>query len=514
MKSIKFLLFASFIFVVACTGTKKGIQTQDDGIIEVIFLQVNDVYEIAPLEGGKVGGMSRVATLRKQLLAENPNTLTVLAGDFLNPSVIATLPYDENEKIKGRHMVDVMNHTGIDLVCFGNHEFDIKENELQQRLDESQFQWVSTDVFHKTEEGVFPFHKMRNGKKEYIPETWTWEVKDADGTKIKIGFFSACIDANPVEYVSYKNPYFEAENACKKLKNETDVVFGLTHLDIKQDLELAALVPDVPLIMGGHNHDNMIHKVENVVITKADANAKTAYVHRLKFNTKTKKTEASHKLIQLNESIALDSTVNAVVKKWTDLADKKFAQQGFSPHDILLTLDEPLDGRENSVRNKQTNLGHLITESMSEAFYDQNDCALVNSGSIRLDDQLSGSISQLDIIRALPYGGKILELKMTGKLLHVILNEGLASKGTGAYLQWDKIEYNDQTKSWVVNNEPLNPENEYSVIISDYLLLGIDLKTLHKNSVGLLKINDKSDDNPNNPVNDIRTAIVQYIKKM
>ena len=512
MKLLKILFLASLIFVISCSGTKDGSQTKDDGIIEVIFLQVNDVYEIAPVEGGKSGGMARVATLRNQLLKENPNTLTVLAGDFLNPSVIATLPYDDKEKIKGRHMVDVMNHTGIDLVCFGNHEFDLKENELQQRIDESQFQWISTNVFHKTEHGTKPFHKNQDGKKEAIPETWIWEVVDADGTKIKIGFLSACVDSNPNDYVYYEYSFSKAFEAYQTLINSTDIVLGLTHLEIEEDMKLAEMIPNVALIMGGHNHYNMIHKVDNVVITKADANARTAYVHRLTYNTKTKKTKVSHELISLNESVALDPKVDAVVKKWTDLVDEKFAAQGFDPNEVLMTISVPLDGRENSVRFKQTNLGQLITKSMSMAFQNKNDCAIVNSGSIRLDDHLSGSITQLDIIRSLPFGGKIAEVKMTGKLLQDILNEGVASKGKGAYLQWDKIEHKELGGSWMINNEPLNPEKEYSVIVSEYLLLGLDIKALYRDAEGIIKISESADNDPENPENDIRTAIVQYLK--
>ena len=507
---IFFLVISIFFF--SCSGTKNANESKDDGIIEVIFLQVNDVYEIAPLEGGSVGGMARLATLRKQLIEENPNTLTVLAGDFLNPSVIATLPYNEKEKIKGRQMVDVMNHTGINLVCFGNHEFDIKELELQMRINESQFQWVSTDVKHKTKNGIEPFFKMKGDTKEDIPETWTWTVEDEDGTKIRIGFFSACIDSNPVDYVFYGEPYPEAERAYKKLSKSSDIVIGLTHLDIEQDLELATLVPTVPLIMGGHNHDNMIHRVDNVVVTKADANAKTAYVHRITHNTKTKKTETSHKLIALNESIELDSAVSVVVKKWTDLADKKFAELGFDPNQVLKTFDPPLDGRESSIRNKQTNLGQLITKSMSFAFENHNDCSIVNAGSVRLDDQLSGKVTQLDIIRTLPFGGKIAMVKMKGLLLEKILNEGLAKKGSGAYLQWDGIKYNENDDIWLINKQPLEIEKEYSVVVSSYLLLGIDIKSLNRESEGIVEIIESADNDPDNPLNDIRVAIVDYIK--
>ncbi len=42
--------------------------------VALTILQLNDIYELTPVSGGKEGGLARVATLRKELLAENPNT--------------------------------------------------------------------------------------------------------------------------------------------------------------------------------------------------------------------------------------------------------------------------------------------------------------------------------------------------------------------------------------------------------------------------------------------------------
>jgi hypothetical protein len=56
--------------------------------IQWTFLQMNDVYELIPLGGGKKGGLARVATIRKLLLQENPNTITFLAGDVVSPSAL------------------------------------------------------------------------------------------------------------------------------------------------------------------------------------------------------------------------------------------------------------------------------------------------------------------------------------------------------------------------------------------------------------------------------------------
>ena len=123
---LKFIKSLSYIFSIAVLISC----SQDDGKIDFTFLQLNDVYEIAPIQGGKFGGMARVETVHQQLLQENKNTMLFMAGDFLNPSLLGTLKY-EGERIRGKQMIEVMNAMKFDLVAFGNHEFDLKKSDLQ-----------------------------------------------------------------------------------------------------------------------------------------------------------------------------------------------------------------------------------------------------------------------------------------------------------------------------------------------------------------------------------------------
>ena len=178
-----------------------GIGIPDDKI-EIIILQANDVYEIAPLEGGQVGGIARVAQIKKDLLAKNPNTIAVMAGDFLNPSVLGILKY-EGERIKGKQMVETMNVAGFDLATFGNHEFDLNETDLQKRINESEFDWTCSNTFQKKGGFLKPF--KQNGKD--IPSYWIREFKDADGTMIKIGVIGVCLNSNQKNYVHYEDAF-------------------------------------------------------------------------------------------------------------------------------------------------------------------------------------------------------------------------------------------------------------------------------------------------------------------
>ena len=57
MKNILTTL-AAISFLYACNTTKRT--SGDDGRIDINIVQINDVYEIAPLENGKSGGMARV----------------------------------------------------------------------------------------------------------------------------------------------------------------------------------------------------------------------------------------------------------------------------------------------------------------------------------------------------------------------------------------------------------------------------------------------------------------------
>lgn len=139
----KIFCFVPVLLLLLSCNPVKNVATNDNGKIEVVFVQINDVYEIAPLFGGREGGMARVATLKKKYHQKNPNSFLVISGDFVSPSVYNSLQYG-GRAIRGKQMVEAMNAAGMDFAVFGNHEFDIRENELQERINESNFQSISS----------------------------------------------------------------------------------------------------------------------------------------------------------------------------------------------------------------------------------------------------------------------------------------------------------------------------------------------------------------------------------
>lgn len=501
-----FFRFAlAMILFTSCTATRHT--TKDDGKIDVSFVQINDVYEIAPLSGGKEGGMARVATLKKKYLQKNPNTFLVIAGDFVSPSVYNSLQY-EGKPIRGKQMIEAMNAAGMDFAIFGNHEFDIKENELEDRINESNFQWISSNAFHKTKSGIVPFTHRNTD----LPKTFILNVRDADGTTAKIGFIGLVLPFNKADYVSYTETLFTAKQLYNQLKDSVDAVVAITHQSIQEDEILAREIPGLAAILGGHEHDQRFEKIGNIYITKALANAKSAYIVNLQINKKKHQIKVTPKLEKINETVAIDSTTNAVVQKWQDIAEKNYASLGFDAKKVLISSGEPLDGRETEVRSHPTNLTKLIIASIANAV-PAADVVLMNAGSIRVDDVLQPPVTEYDILRSLPFGGGIREVDMKGNLLIKVLEQGKKNIGIGGYLLYNEnlVNANDQ---WLLNHTPIDPNKVYHVALTDFLLTGkeANLDYLNPTNADIVKVYNAAT-SVNDPRSDIRLAVVKYLEK-
>lgn len=473
---------------------------QKNETVEFIILQMNDVYEIAPVEGGKYGGMARVATLRKQLLQENPNVITTLSGDFVSPSLIGTLTYD-GEKIAGKHMVDVMNAMGVDYVVPGNHEYDIKEDEHLKRIAESKFQWTTTNCYHVVDGKVVPW--QQNGKPfpNHIMHT-------IDG--VDIAFFGSTLPFNNAAYVSYTDKYESVKSTYEEIKEEAEVFIAITHLAKEMDDSLATYyVPQLDLILGGHEHVNMKFQFGDVVMTKADANAKTVYVHRISYNKSTGETTINSELVNIDDTIEEDPEVKQVVSKWIDIRNESMASMGYAADSVVMVTNEVLDGREGSIRYKPTNYPIMTAESFLFVA-PQADLAVFNSGSIRLDDVLTGTITEYDILRSFPFGGGISLVDLKGDVIEKMLETGTVTNlGIGGYLQLANVEKRED--GWYIKGQKLSASKTYKLALPQFVMGGGEA------NLEFLKNYESLAQNPtdfNGIKNDVRDIIMAYFRQL
>src|SRR5687767_5475417 len=275
--------------------------------VRVTFLHVNDVYQFMPVEGGKRGGLARLQTLRKEALKENPNVIFTLGGDTLSPSV-------ETRTYRGAQMIDAWNAIGLDYSVFGNHEFDIKTDELLQRIKESKFTWLGANVIDTKTNKIFA-------------DTPPFVIRDFGG--IKVGIIGLILPET--KETSSMEAGLTVTDYCvtaKKLvgqmrkKEKVNAVVGLTHLFIAQDKKLAGCA-DFDLILGGHEHTLLQSSSNGTPIFKMTADAREMGKFNLNFDAKTKRLESiDWEIVPVTDDIADAPEFASVFNKYKDLLEK------------------------------------------------------------------------------------------------------------------------------------------------------------------------------------------------
>lgn len=442
----------------ACTTAPAGAPQEER--VHVTILHFNDIYEITPIAGGREGGIARVATLRQQLLARNPNTLTTLGGDLFNPSALGTAPF-EGDRLAGRQMVDVLNHFGLDFATFGNHEFDLKEPQFHQRMAESRFTWISSNVLAADGQ---PFAGVK-------PSQVVSFADPRSGRAFRVGLFGVTLPVNQPPYVRYADALASAREQVGQLAAQSDFIVALTHQTLDEDTALLERLPQIGLVLGGHEHVNFQYWRGNFSpLLKADANVRSVYVVDLWFDPRTGRTEVKPSFVPITDRLPEEPAVKAVVDRWLAVAFQAFRQQGFAPAELVTTSTEPLDGLESVVRTRSTALTELIARSMLRP-YPQAELALFNSGSIRIDDVIpAGPITVYDVIRVLPFGGRVQLASIRGSLLQKVLQQGAANAGTGGFLQAANVQRAGE--QWQVGGMPIDPARTYRLAVNDFLALG------------------------------------------
>ncbi|MCC6774031.1 MAG: bifunctional metallophosphatase/5'-nucleotidase [Gemmatimonadaceae bacterium] len=431
-----------------------------DGTASFTILHFNDVYEITPVEGGRAGGLARVATLRRQLADSIGPVLTTLGGDFVSPSALGTAVVD-GTRLAGKQMIAVLNAVGLDWTTLGNHEFDIPEAAFRARLAESRFRYVASNVRDSAGRafpGIVP-HVI-------IP-------LPANGRTIRVGLVGVVLPANPQPWVRYDDPLASLQSHAAMIRDSVDVLVALTHLAIGQDQQVAETIPSIDLILGGHEHENYLLQrgPRFTPIIKGDANVRTVAVVRVSVGGRGERPHIASTLVRIDESLSADSAVDAEVGRWIERGFAGYRSQGFAPESVVATLRTSLDGRENVVRTRAGSLSDAIVAAMRREASDA-EVAIFNGGSIRIDDVIpAGPISQYDVIRILPFGGITVRADMSGRLLRRVLSVGRDNVGSGGFLHASGAAI-DADGVVTVAGAPIEDDRQYRVVTTDFLLSG------------------------------------------
>lgn len=408
MKKIIPLSIVIVVFVSACVSTPPG---QSPGLT---FIHLNDTYRINAVEDGKAGGFGRVVTLVREAQAEGRDVRILHAGDFLYPSL-------ESQLWDGQQMIDAMNfmHAIAPLyVDAGNHEFDRHgPKQLIAALQASEFGWLGDN---------YVFDTGDTEADGLLQKAFTFTHGDKT-----IGIFALTLHAddggNDRDYVQIDKDYLGvAERTIAELEARgVDMIIGLTHLHMQQDVELARLKarhPKLAFIAGGHDHEPHYSPATDsaAVVIKGASNARVIWRVDVDFGPNGQYV-VNEKRIVLNEKIASDPKYDALADKWRSRLLEKFpfldARVG--------TAALPMDVREESVRSGENSWGNFIVDQMRTAFGEPPaDLAFINSGTLRLDDFVADDILFEDIGRTFGFSSFLRYTSVTGAEFRRILEAG------------------------------------------------------------------------------------------
>ncbi len=428
------------------------------------ILHFNDVYEIGPVSGGTLGGLARLATLRRRIAAANPNTLVTFAGDLYGPSGLNTARV-EGEPLAGAHLVGVMNAIGPHMATFGDHEFnEIPPAAFAKRLAESRFPVVSSNVWDPQGE---PFCAGDTAVQPYMIHTCT----TPQGEALRLGVIGL---TKPIRLATvphrYRDPLEVAAEPIAILRPQVDLLLALTHQPLAADRRLGERYPEIDLILGGDDHHHLVETAGRATIVKSDANVRRVYQIDLWDAPKERGHRVVTTLHTLDKTLSEDPEVAAAVRRWYAMGFAAFRAEGWDPEEVVARAVVDLDGFETTIRQQPTALTDAITQGMQRRVPGA-ELALLCSWALRLDDRLpAGSpITRYQVRCAFPYGPTPLYgVALTGDFLAEILGFAQAHRGSGGYiLTTPNVQATGAT--WSIAKRLLDRQRSYQVALASDL---------------------------------------------
>ena len=472
---------------------------------ELTIIHFNDVYDIFPSDTEPVGGAARFTRLVKEYSNASHSSsppLILFSGDCLNPSTLSAFT-------KGEHMVPILNHIGVHVASLGNHDFDFGVEELQKRMSEFSFPWLLSNVLDRKT------GKPLAGAEEMIEMEWNGMQIGIIGL-VEKEWLATIPSIDMDQDVIYLDFVAKCEELCELLLSKgCDMVIALTHMRAPNDIILASKVPNIHLILGGHDHSPQAEFVppHGTLLLKSGTDFREFSVLKISkrdstdiqctdiVEPTTNDTDSefdccstarddvlvSWKRVYVTSETEEDMHVAGIVDQYHDMMGSKI----LSP--LGWTLVD-LDARFDQVRSQETSLGNLLADIMRLGMGIQIDGSLLNSGTIRSDRvHYTGQFTVKDLITMLQFTDELVVVEMTGTDLLDALEVSVSAwpAKEGRFLQVSGISYAfDPTNepgnriikdSVTVNNEPIQINKLYTIATKAYLRSGKDgFETLKK----------------------------------
>lgn len=417
------------------------------------IISINDVYEIK--------NYPYVETIIKSLkeTAEDAVVIASMSGDFLSPCLLTSLD-------GGKSMFDVLKFMNIDYICFGNHEFDVNLEVLQERFKSYIGKCLNSNITNLL---IVDYNGNSLLKYDIITVG-----------KHKVAFAGFCTNNTDIFRPGTNltiQPIFEAlKETWAECKNEATMMIPLTHQTIAEDRELAAQIQaseelegKIPVILGGHEHDVYIEKIAQNLIVKAGSDALNAVVVDVWWSNEGKMQSAVH-LLPTSHFEADPNTQTFVDKTQKFLGELMDVE--------IFHVKQTMSSKRTRFQPEKvaSTLCSYIKKSLRNI-----DIVMLQGGCVRgsSDYQAGTSFTYGDLLSELPFETEIATIKVPGQVLQdaISLTRSTPAREAPNFLHTDFdtiIEEYPNLKIVSINHKPFDPQKMYNVGIYQFLLTGLN----------------------------------------
>ncbi len=245
-----------------------GLGNRPDDSVRIVLLHTNDLHgQLLPRmvkgrggdEAVPIGGFAALASAvaRERAAAERAgaHVLLVDSGDWFQGTPEGNF---EEEGVAGIVAVEGMNRIGFDAAVIGNHEFDFGLSNLRALLGKVRFAALGANIVAPVAVGASA-PAAPKGRDAKAPIARPYEVFERGGIRIAVvGLLTddtpRMVAAGRLGDVTIRDERTEARLWVDRARKEADLVVLATHCGSDVDSKLAERVPEVPVILGGHNH--------------------------------------------------------------------------------------------------------------------------------------------------------------------------------------------------------------------------------------------------------------------
>ena len=386
------------------------------------------------------GGVARLAAkineLRDGITQAGGNVIVLDAGDQSQGSLMYT-------QYKGAAEAGFMAMIGFDAMAVGNHEFDNGPEGLAVFLDKADTPIISGNL------DVSQSNLLNGRLQKHV-------VLDVGGQKI--GIVSALATdtpetSSPGPTVIFKDDIDSLKAEVAELQSQgVNKIIALEHLGYVRDQKIAAEVPGLDAVVGGHSHTYLSSndpdaagpyptKVKgpdgaDVPVVQAYAYSKYLGHLELTFDDAGNLISAKGEPILLDASVKPDPTYAAKVADLAKPLEEVRAK-------VVAEAAAPIDGQRETCRQQECQMGNLVAEAMLDRVKDQGvTIAIQNGGGVRASID-AGPITMGEILTVLPFQNTLSTFETTGATIVAALENGVSQveEGAGRFPQVAGLKY-------------------------------------------------------------------------